>query len=126
MRGAFQDQTGLFSYNSLEERVPEKHPLRDIRELVRAVLVDMNRDFAALYSDEGRPSIFPEQLVSALLLQAFYGLRANRTRRHAPRAVVRHSRFKIVRISAMIYAIDLFNRFCLCPAQPSTCPPERT
>ncbi len=49
MRGAFQDQTGLFSYISLEERVPEKHPLRDIRELVRAVVVDMNRDFAALY-----------------------------------------------------------------------------
>ena len=78
MRGAFQDQTGLFSYISLEERVPEKHPLRDIRELVRAVLVDMNRDFAALYSDEGRPSIPPEQLLSALLLQAFYGLRSER------------------------------------------------
>jgi transposase len=78
MRGAFQDQTGLFSYISLEERVPEKHPLRDIRELVRAVLVDLNRDFAALYSDEERPSIPPEQLVSALLLQAFYGLRSER------------------------------------------------
>jgi transposase len=78
MRGAFRDQTGLFSSISLEERVPEKHPLRDIRELVRAVLVDMNRDFAALYSDEGRPSISPEQLVSALLLQAFYGLRSER------------------------------------------------
>jgi transposase len=78
MRGAFQDRTGLFSYISLEERVPKKHPLRDIRELVRAILVDMNRDFAALYSDEGRPSIPPEQRVSALLLQAFYGLRSER------------------------------------------------
>ena len=78
MRGSFQDRTGLFSYISLEERVPEKHPLRSIRKLVRAVLVDMNKDFAALYSDEGRPSIPPEQLLSALLLQAFYGLRSER------------------------------------------------
>ena len=78
MRGAFRDQTGLFSYVSLEELVPERHPLRNIRELVRAVLGDMSKDFAALYSDEGRPSIPPEQLLSALLLQAFYGLRSER------------------------------------------------
>jgi transposase len=78
MRGTFRNQAGLFSYLSLEERVPERHPLRNIRELVRAVLVDMTKDFAALYSDEGRPSIPPEQLLSALLLQAFYGLRSER------------------------------------------------
>jgi transposase len=65
MRGSFQDRTGLFSYISLEERVPEKHPLRNIRELVRAVLVDMSKDFAALYSDESRPSIPPEQSARA-------------------------------------------------------------
>ena len=61
-RGQFGDargfsESGLFSYLSLEERVPERQPLRNIRELVRAVLVDMTKDFAALYSDEGRPSI---------------------------------------------------------------------
>src|ERR1700724_339014 len=78
MRGAFWDQAGLFSYVSLEERAPQRRPLRNIRELVRAVLVDMNKDFAALYADEGRPSIPPEQLLSALLLQAFYGLRSER------------------------------------------------
>ena len=78
MRGAFRNQAGLFSYLSLEERVPERQPLRNIRELVRAVLVDMTKDFAAMYSDEGRPSIPPEQLLSALLLQAFYGLRSER------------------------------------------------
>jgi transposase len=78
MRGTFRNQAGLFSYLSLEERVPERHPLRNIRELVRAVLVDMTKDFAALYSDEGRPSIPPERLLSALLLQAFYGLRSER------------------------------------------------
>src|SRR5271163_1891158 len=76
MRGVFQDQSGLFSYIALEERVPADHPLRKIRELVRAVLIDMNRTFARLYADEGRPSIPPEQLLSALLLQAFYGIRS--------------------------------------------------
>lgn len=78
MRGAFQDQGGLFSYISLEERVPEGHPLRKIRELVRAVLVDMTGAFSAMYAQEGRPSIPPEQLLSALLLQAFYGVRSER------------------------------------------------
>lgn len=78
MRGVFQDQGGLFSYISLEERVPSDHPLRKIRELVRAVLIDMNRAFARLYADEGRPSIPPEQLLSALLLQVFYGVRSER------------------------------------------------
>ena len=75
MRGVFQDQGGLFSYISLEERVPADHSLRKIRELVRAVLIDMNRAFSGLYADEGRPSIPPEQLLSALLLQVFYGVR---------------------------------------------------
>lgn len=78
MRGTFQDQGGLFSYISLEERVPDKHPLRKVRELVRAVLNDLNKDFAAMYADEGRPSIPPEQLLSAMLLQVFYGLRSER------------------------------------------------
>src|SRR3984885_9983229 len=78
MRGVFQDQGGLFSYISLEERVPADHSLRKIRELVRAVLIDMNRAFSGLYADEGRPSIPPEQLLSALLLQVFYGVRSER------------------------------------------------
>jgi len=78
MRGSFQDRTELFSYISLEERAPDRHPLRNIRELVRAVLADMSKDFAALHSDEGRPSIPPAQWLSALLLQAFYGLRSER------------------------------------------------
>ena len=78
MRGTFQDQSGLFSYISLEERVPDGHPLRKIRDYVRAILIDLNADFAALYSDAGRPSIPPERLLSALLLQAFYGIRSER------------------------------------------------
>jgi len=78
MRGAFEDQGGLFSYVLLEDRVPAEHPLRKIRELVRAVLVDMNGTFSRMYAKEGRPSIPPEQLLSALLLQAFYSVRSER------------------------------------------------
>src|SRR3977135_2966234 len=78
MRGAFADQGGLFSYISPEARVPPHHPLRKIRELVRDVLSELNRSLGRLYASEGRPSIPPEQLLSALLLQVFYGIRSER------------------------------------------------
>jgi transposase len=78
MRGRFWDQGGLFSYVSPEARVPPRHPLRRIRELVRAVLQKLGPSFGKLYSSEGRPSIPPEQLLSALLLQVFYGIRSER------------------------------------------------
>jgi Transposase domain (DUF772) len=78
MRGRFRDQGGLFSYISPEARVPAKHPLRRIRELVRLVLKKISPSFGKLYSSEGRPSIPPEQLLSALLLQVFYSIRSGR------------------------------------------------
>ena len=78
MRGAFVDQGGLFSYILPEARIPTSHPLRKIRELVREVLGELNRSFGKLYASEGRPSIPPEQLLSALLLQVFYGIRSER------------------------------------------------
>ncbi len=78
MRGAFDDQGRLFSYISPEQRVAARHPLRTIRELVREVLGELDRDFRTLYSMTGRPSIPPEQLLSALLLQVFYGVRSER------------------------------------------------
>ena len=78
MRGAFVDQGGLFSYIAPEARVPANHPLRKIRELVRGVLGELNRSLGRLYASEGRPSIPPEQLLSALLLQVFYGIRSER------------------------------------------------
>src|SRR6266496_2595959 len=78
MRGAFMDQGGLFSYIAPEARVPANHPLRKIRELVRDVLGELNRSLGKLYASEGRPSIPPEQLLSALLLQVFYGIRSER------------------------------------------------
>jgi transposase len=78
MRGTFEDQGGIFSYISPEARVPANHPLRKIRELVRDVLKELSRSFSRLYAKEGRPSVPPEQLLSALLLQAFYGIRSER------------------------------------------------
>lgn len=78
MRGEFRDQGGLFSYIDPESRIPAGHPLRRVRKLVRAVLKDLSRSFSRLYSHEGRPSIPPEQLLSALLLQVLYGIRSER------------------------------------------------
>lgn len=78
MRGRFTDQGGLFSYIAADKRVPANHPLRKVRELVRDVLSDLNRSLGRLYASEGRPSIPPEQLLSALLLQVFYGIRSER------------------------------------------------
>lgn len=78
LRGAFQDQGKLFSYVSPETRVPVDHPLRKIRELVRDVLKELNRSFSRLYAKQGRPSVPPEQLLSALLLQVLYGIRSER------------------------------------------------
>jgi transposase len=78
MRGTFDDQGQMFSYISPEGRVPADHPLRKIREVVRAVLKELSPSFARLYAKEGRPSVPPERLLSALLLQAFYGIRSER------------------------------------------------
>ena len=78
MRGAFEDQDGLFSYISSDARVPQNHPLRKIGALVRDVLGEMNRSFSSLYSKKGRPSIPPEKFLSALLLQVFHGIRSER------------------------------------------------
>src|SRR3954452_8043006 len=78
MRGMFRDQAQLFSYVSPESRVPSGHPLRRIRGLVRDVLKELNRGLARLYAKDGRPSVPPEQLLSALLIQALYGIRSER------------------------------------------------
>src|SRR6202007_927287 len=78
MRGADQRSEGIFSYVRLEQRVPADHPLRAIRDLVDAALKELSRDFGRLYSREGRPSIPPERLLRALLLQAFYTVRSER------------------------------------------------
>ncbi len=78
MRGRDQRSGSLFSYVDLEDRVPRDHPLRVIRGIVNDVLGSLSSDFEALYSPTGRPSIPPEKLLRALLLQAFYSIRSER------------------------------------------------
>ena len=78
MRGRDQSSGNLFSYVDLEERVPDDHPLRLIREIVNDVLGSLSSEFETLYSHMGRPSIPPEKLLRALLLQAFYSIRSER------------------------------------------------
>jgi transposase len=78
MRGGDERSGELFSYVDLEDRVPAQHPLRMIRCLVNEVLAALDGEFAQLYSGSGRPSIAPERLLRALLLQAFYTIRSER------------------------------------------------
>jgi transposase len=78
MRGGDYRSEGLFSYVSCEARVPAAHPLRAIRAIVDEALEVMSADFDAMYSRIGRPSIPPEKLLRALLLQAFYTIRSER------------------------------------------------
>lgn len=79
MRGDDQKlQPGMFSYVSLEDRVPLEHPLRGIRKLVDQVVSGMTKEFDQRYSEVGRASIPPERLLRALLLQVFYSIRSER------------------------------------------------
>ncbi len=78
MRGKDQRPDVLFSYLSLETRIPADHPLRPIREIVDEALRKLSPAFGRLYAREGRPSIPPERLLRALLLQAFYTVRSER------------------------------------------------
>jgi len=78
MRGLDDRSEGLFSYVRLEERVPADHPLRPIRALADEALAWLNDRFDALYSSTGRPSIPPEMLLRATLLQAFFSVRSER------------------------------------------------
>src|SRR5271165_4202945 len=78
MRGDEKQQDAMFSYINLEQRVPAAHPLRAIRQMVDQALGDLSQHFDTLYARGGRPSIPPEQLLRALLLQVLYGLRSER------------------------------------------------
>src|SRR5215467_15328045 len=78
MRGMDQRSGSLFSYVDIEARVPREHPLRQIRELANGALSKLDRRFDKLYSREGRPSIPPERLLRASLLQVFYSIRSER------------------------------------------------
>lgn len=78
MRGTDIQQLGVFSYISVEERVPSDHPLRGIRAIVDRALKDLDGVLAAMYAKSGRNSVAPEKLIRALLLQVFYSIRSER------------------------------------------------
>src|SRR5438477_4932619 len=78
MRGADDQPGAMFSYLSLEDRVPPDHPLRAIRRITDRALERMSPQFGSLYVKFGRPSIPPEKLLRALLLQALYTIRSER------------------------------------------------
>ncbi len=77
MRGKDLQQDELFSYGSLEERVPASHPLRPIRAMVDETLKSLDRRFDEIYDQDGRRSIPPERLLRALLLQMLYTVRGS-------------------------------------------------
>ena len=78
MRGLDAQQAAVFSYLSPEQRVPAGHPLRKVREITDRLLVELSDLFDQMYSTMGRPSIAPEKLLRALLLQVFYTVRSER------------------------------------------------
>ena len=78
MRGNENKQSVIFSFVTLEDRVPADHPLRAIRRIVDEILSGMSKRFDGLYAESGRPSIPPERLLRALLLQIFFSVRSER------------------------------------------------
>lgn len=78
MRGTDETSGALFSYVDLEERIPPRHPLRKIRQVVNDALASLDAEFEALYTDFGRPSIPPERLIRASLLQILFSVRSER------------------------------------------------
>lgn len=78
MRGTDETSGSLFSYVDLEARVPARHPLRKVRQVVNDALASLDGEFAALYTDFGRPSIAPERLIRASLLHILFSVRSER------------------------------------------------
>jgi hypothetical protein len=78
MRGSDETSGSLFSYVDLEDRIPARHPLRKIRQLVNAALASLDSGFDVLYSVEGRPLIAPERLLRASLIQILLSVRSER------------------------------------------------
>jgi transposase len=78
VRGHNQEQDDIFSYHSAGDRVPADHPLRAVKEMANRALKELSKDFSQMYAATGRPSIPPEKLIRALLLQVLYSIRSER------------------------------------------------
>src|SRR5207302_7568999 len=81
MRGQDEQQLGVFSYVSPEQRIPHDHPFRQLRVMADEALRELKPRFSRLYAKTGRPSIAPEKLLRALLLQVLYSVRSERMAR---------------------------------------------
>src|SRR5215510_3339856 len=101
IRGNDQQQNHIFSYVSPEERVRKDHPSRVLRAMVDEVLKQLSRRFDAKYSSTGCPSIPPEQLLRAQLLQMLYSIRSER---------VADGRDRLQRVVPLVYRIELGRR----------------
>lgn len=78
MRGSSDGQIAIFSYVSLEDRIPRNHPIRKVKQILDKALAEMDELFDSLYASKGRASIPPEQLLRALMLQVLYSIRSER------------------------------------------------
>ena len=78
MRGTDKISGSLFSYVDIEDRIPARHPLRQVKRIVDDALVSLDAEFAQLYAAEGRPSIPPERLMRASLIQILFSVRSER------------------------------------------------
>ena len=78
MRGTDEASGSLLSYVDLEERIPSKHPLRKVRQVVNDALESLDAEFDRLYATEGRPLIAPERLIRASLIQILFSIRSER------------------------------------------------
>jgi transposase len=78
MRGSDEVSGSLFSYVDIEDRIPASHPLREVRAIVNKALPALDGEFAKLYAADGRPSIAPERLLQAALLQILFSIRSER------------------------------------------------
>jgi transposase len=78
MRGNEEKQIDAFSYVSMEDRIPARHPIRPMRIMVNEILLSMDDELNSLYADSGRPSIAPEYLLRASILQILYSIRSER------------------------------------------------
>src|ERR1035437_7007907 len=98
MRGKDAQQLDVFSYISTEQRVPREHPLRPLRVMTDEALRELQPRFNQLYAKTGRPSIAPEKLLRALLLQALYSVRSERRlMQGSPERRVGHSQTVLTR-----------------------------
>ena len=110
MRGTDHEQSTMFSYVSPEARIPADHPLRATRELTNRALDRLDRTFRKLYSRTGRPSVPPEQLPRALLLQVLYSIRSERMLMEPLESTLLLRRFVGLEMDDRVWDVTVFTK----------------